>query len=69
MQKKSRSRLSWQNEDKNMFSCFFKGSLNFKAHALQTELNKVSISNFVKFQLQSKSSKIERAFEKQQNIP
>ena len=33
-------------------------------HALQSELNKVSISNFNKFRLQSLSSKIERAFEK-----
>ena len=44
--------------------CFFKCSLNFRAHALQSELNKVSISNFSKFQLQSNSSNIEQAFEK-----
>ena len=56
--------MSWQNEDKNIFCCFFKCSLNFRAHALQSELNKVSISNFVKFRLQSMSSKIERAFKK-----
>ena len=43
---------------------FFKCSLNFRAIALQSELNKVSTSNFVKFQLQSMSSKIERAFKK-----
>ena len=43
---------------------FFKCSLNFRAHALQSELSKVSISNFSKFQLQSNRSKIERAFEK-----
>ena len=43
---------------------FFKCSLNFRAHALQLELSKVSISNFVKFKLQSMSSKIEGAFEK-----
>ena len=49
---------------KAWFVCFFKSSLNFKAHALQSELRKVSIYNFVKFQLQSMSSKIERAFEK-----
>ena len=47
-------------------ACFFsfKRSLNFRAHALQSKLNKVSISNFVKFRLQSMSSKIERAIEK-----
>ena len=49
---------------KTWFVCFFKYSLNFKAHALQLELNKVSISNFVKFRLQSISLKIEQAFEK-----
>ena len=37
--------------------------LNFIAHALQSELNKVSIANYVKFRLQTLSSKIERAFE------
>ena len=42
----------------------FKCSLNFRAHALQSELNNVSILNFVKFLLQSMSSKIEQAFEK-----
>ena len=49
---------------KTWFVRFFKCSLNFRAHALQLELSKVSISNFVKFELQSMSSKIERAFEK-----
>ena len=49
---------------KNIFCLFFKCSLNFRAHALQSELNKVSISNFVKFRLQSMSSKMEQAFEK-----
>ena len=38
---------------------FFKCSLNFTGHALQSELNKVFISNFVKFQLQRISYKIE----------
>ena len=42
----------------------FKCSLNFRAHALQFELNKVEYTNFAKFQLQSMSSKIEGAFEK-----
>ena len=36
----------------------------FQMLALQSELNKVSISNFVKFKLQSMSSKTEQAFEK-----
>ena len=34
---------------KTFFVLFFKCSLNFRAHALQSELNKVSISNFGKF--------------------
>ena len=38
---------------------FFKYSLNFRAHALQFELNKVAYTNFAKFRLQSMSSKIE----------
>lgn len=50
------------------FSCFFKCSLNFKAHALQFDFNKVGYTSFAKFRLQSMSSKIERAFEKT-NIP
>ena len=49
---------------KTWFVRFFKCLLNFRAHALQSELSKVSIFNFVKFELQSMSSKIERAFEK-----
>ena len=43
---------------------FFKCSLNFRANALQLRLNKVWSTNFVKFRLQSTSSKIEQAFEK-----
>ena len=50
------------------FVRFFKCSLNFRAHALQSELSKTSILNFVKFKLQSMSSKIERAFEKTNKI-
>ena len=50
------------------FVRFFKCSLNFRAHALQFELNKVGYTSFAKFRLQSMSSKIERAFEKT-NIP
>ena len=53
---------------KNIFCPFFKYSLNFRANALQSELNKVSISNFVKFRMQSMSSKIERAFEKKKTF-
>ena len=47
---------------KTIFKCL----LNFRAHALQSELNKVSISNFVKFRLQSLSLKDERASEKEE---
>ena len=46
------------------FCPFFKCLLDFRAHALQLELNKVVYTNFVKFRLQSMSFKIERAFEK-----
>ena len=53
---------------KTFFVLFFKCSLNFRAHALQSELNKVSISNLVKFFLHSRSFKIEQAFEKGQNV-
>ena len=44
------------------FCIFFKCLLNFRAHALQSELNKVGYTIFVKFGLQSYN--IERAFEK-----
>ena len=44
--------------------CFFNCSLNFQAHALQFELTKVGYTNFAKFLLQSMSSKIKQAFEK-----
>ena len=50
------------------FVCFFKCSLNFRAHALQSELSKTSISNFVKIELQSMDSIIERVFEKTNKI-
>ena len=49
---------------KTWFVCFFKCLLNFRAHALQSELSKFSIFNFVEFRLQSMSSKIEIAFKK-----
>ena len=51
------------------FPFFFKLSLNFRAHALLSELDKVSKSNFVKYWLQSMSSKIERAFKKRIKFP
>ena len=35
-------------ETKIIFCPFFKCLLNYRAHTLQSELNKVSISNFVK---------------------
>ena len=41
------------------FVRFFKCSLNFRAHALQFELNKDGYTSFAKFRLQSMSSKIE----------
>ena len=43
---------------------FFKCLLNFSAHPLQSELNKVIISNFGKFQLQRISPEIKRASKK-----
>ena len=46
----------------------FKGLLNLKAHAVQSELNKVGYTNFAKFRLQSMSFKIEQAFEKTNKI-
>ena len=49
---------------KNIFCHFFKLSLNFKAHALKSEINKIIISHFVKFKLQIMSYKIEGTFEK-----
>ena len=49
---------------KTWFVCFFKCSLNFRAHALQFELNNVGYTNFAKFQLQIISFKIGQAFEK-----
>ena len=62
----SQKKWNWPNEDKNRFCKLFKCSLNYRAHALQSELNKVSIilSNFVRFRLQSMSSKIKQAIKK-----
>ena len=50
----------------NIFCLFFKFSLDFRPHALQSKLNKNSISNFLKFWLQSMSSKIERSLKKKE---
>ena len=77
MKEKKRSResaeqnflsLNWQMKTKTWFVRFFKCSLNFGAHALQSELSKVMISNFVKFKLQSMSLKIKQEFEKKNII-
>ena len=48
---------------------FFKCLLNFRPLALQSKLNKVNISNFVKFLLQSMSFKIEQTFEERTFFP
>ena len=53
---------------KTWFVCFFKCMLNLRAYVLQSELNKVSISNFVKFRLKSLGFKIEREFEKKKKM-
>ena len=42
----------------------FKRFLNFRAHALPLELSKVGYTNFVKFELQRITSKIEWAFKR-----
>ena len=49
------------------FVCFFKCSLNFQAHVLQFELNKVGYTKFDKFRLQSMSSKLSKHLKKQTN--
>ena len=59
-------KLELQNVDKKKY--FFRCSFNFRVHVLQLELNKVSISNFVKFQLESIGFKIARAIEKMTKI-
>ena len=47
------------------FFCLFQMLAQFQSScSAMKKLNKFSISNFVKFQLQIMSSKIERAFEK-----
>ena len=49
---------------KKTYFVVFQILAQFKAHALQSELNKVGICNFVYFRLHGMSFKIERAFEK-----
>ena len=66
---KLRSSWSWQKKTKkNIFCHFFNSLFNFRAHALQSELDKVSIYNFIKFRFQSMRSKIKQAFEKNDKI-
>ena len=64
VRKKVTIKLEFEKFRQNIFCPFFKCSLNFRDHALQLELTKVILSNFVKFRLQSMSFKIERACEK-----
>ena len=49
---------------KTWFVCFFKCSLVLRDGAVIFELNKVSMSNFVKFEFRIMTLKIERVFEK-----
>ena len=49
---------------KTWFVCFLKYSFVLRVGAVIFELNKVSMSNFVKFKLLGMTLKIERVFEK-----
>ena len=49
---------------KTLFVCFFKCSFILRVGAVIFELNKVSMSNFVKFKFLGMTLKIERVFEK-----
>ena len=49
---------------KTWFVCFFKCSFVLRVGAVIFELDKVSMSNFVKFEFRSMTLKIERVFEK-----
>ena len=49
---------------KTWFVCFFKCSFVLRVGAVIFELDKVSMSNFVKFEFQGMISKIEGVFEK-----
>ena len=53
---------------KTCFVCFFKCSFVLRVGAVIFELDKDSMSNFVKFEFQSMALKIERVFEKTNNI-
>ena len=53
-----------QTKTRFVLSSSFKWSLNLKDHALQSELSKVGISNFLKFELPNMSSKFKQAFKK-----
>ena len=55
----AKSVVKYANFDCGDAACPMYGLLNLKAHALKSELSKVSISIFVKFELQSMSLKIE----------
>ena len=68
MQKNDPEARIGKTKTKTWFNRFFKCLLSFRAHALQSSLNKGSLSKFVKFRLQSMSSKLERAFEKTNKI-
>ena len=49
---------------KTWLVCFFACSFVFRVGAVIFELDRVSMSNFVKFEFMSKTLKIERVFEK-----
>jgi hypothetical protein len=49
---------------KTWFVCFFKCSFVLRVGAVIFELDKVTMSNFVKFEYMSMTLKIERVFEK-----
>ena len=53
---------------KTWFVCFFKCSFVLRVAAVIFELNKVSMSNFVKFEFLSTTLEIERVFEKMKII-
>ena len=53
---------------KTWFVCFFKCSFLLRVGAVIFELDKVSMSNLVKFKFRSMTSKIERIFEKTNKI-
>ena len=53
---------------KTLFVCFFKCSLVLRVGAIIFELDKISMSNFVKFDFWSMTLKIEGEFEKTNKI-